>query len=291
MGYLETYNCLSSCVLCLSSKNHAMFYFLSKTLFYLFTPAGWVFFALLGAVFLRTPRWKRRFLISGLFLFWLLGNGPLVNEATRLWEVETPVLFPELANQPLRVAVVLTGGMINGLYKPAPIRPVLSTEGDRAGQALWLYKTGRVQKIIISGGGPTLRQGNLAFQTPGEADEGQMIRVFLETAGVPGTDVLLENKSKNTHENAQFTAQVLRQILPTSTCVLVTSAWHMRRAVACFQKQGLRVFPWPAAQLGERRSTAPGAYLLPNEKSFHNAQLLIREIVGYAMYWVAGYLD
>lgn len=263
-----------------------MFYFLSKTLFYLFTPAGWVFFALLGATFLPNPRWKRRFLISGLLVFWLCGNGPLINEATRLWEVETPVLRPKSANQPLRVAIVLTGGMINGLYRAAPIRPVLSTESDRAGQALWLYETGRVQKILISGG-----QGQLSFQTPSEADEGQMIRLFLETAGVPSTDIMLENKSKNTHENAQFTARLLRQQFQPGTGILVTSAWHMRRAVSCFQKEGLNVIPWPAAQLGERRSTAPGAYLLPNEKAFHNAQLLIRELVGYGMYWVAGYLD
>jgi uncharacterized SAM-binding protein YcdF (DUF218 family) len=263
-----------------------MFYFFSKTLFYLLTPAGWVFFALLGAVFLRNPRWKRRFLVTALALFWLLGNGPLVNEAIRVWEVEAPILTPKSATEPPRVAIVLTGGMINGLYKPTPTRPVLSTEGDRAGQALWLYKTGRVQKILISGG-----QGNLSFQTPSAVDEGQMIRVFLETAGVPATDILLENKSKNTHENAQFSARVLRRIAPASACVLITSAWHMRRARACFLKQGVTVLPWPAAQLSERRATAPGAYLLPNEKAFRDAQLLFREVVGYTTYWIAGYLN
>lgn len=268
-----------------------MFYFLSKTLFYLLTPAGWVFFALLGAVCLRNPRWKRRFAIVALGLFWLLGNGPLTNEAIRIWEVKPSDLQPKTPNEPPRVAVVLTGGMINGLYKPTPARPVFSTEGDRAGQALWLYKTGRVQKILISGGSPTLRQSNLAFQTPSEVDEGQMIRFFLETAGIPAGDILLENKSKNTHENAQFSARVLDQAFQASTCVLVTSAWHMRRARACFQKQGVNVLPWPAAQLSERRSVSPGAYLLPNEKAFRDAQLLFRELVGYGTYWIAGYLD
>jgi hypothetical protein len=57
-----------------------MFYFLSKTLFYLLTPAGWLFFSLLGAIFLRNLRWRRRSGITALALFWLLGNGPLVNE-------------------------------------------------------------------------------------------------------------------------------------------------------------------------------------------------------------------
>lgn len=267
-----------------------MFYFLSKTLFYLLTPAGWLFFSLLGAVFLRNPRWRRRLTITALALFWLLGNGPLVNEGIRAWEVAVPALPPKANNAPIRVAVVLTGGMINALYAPSPTRPVLNREADRAGQALWLYKTGRVQKVLISGGGPTLRQGDLAFQTPSEVDEGQMIRQFLETAGVPATDIILENKSRNTHENAQFSARVLRGHLRTNACGVVTSAWHMRRAMACFQKQGLVVTPWPAAQLTERRAVAPGAYLLPNEKAFGDAQLLFREVVGYAAYWIAGYV-
>jgi len=268
-----------------------MFYFFSKTLFYLLTPAGWVFFALVGAVFLRNTRWKRRFMVAALVLFWFLGNGPLQNEAIRLWEIEPAGLLPKSVSESPRVAVVLTGGMIKSLYKPTPVRPVLSHEADRAGQALWLYKTGRVQKIIISGGGPTSRQGNLSFHTPNEVDEGQMIRVFLETGGVPATNIVLENESKNTYENAQFSSRVLRQQFRMDTCVLVTSALHMRRAEACFQKQGLSVIPWSAAQLSERRAIAPGAYLLPNEKAFHDAHTLIREMVGYATYWFAGYLN
>lgn len=262
-----------------------MFYFFSKTLFYLLTPAGWVFFALLSAVFLRNTRWKRRFLVAALVLFWLLGNGPIQNEVIRLWEIEPTGLLPKSGTESPRVAVILTGGMINSLYKPTPIRPVLSHEADRAGQALWLYKTGRVQKLIISGG-----QGNLSFQTPSEVDEGQMIRVFLETGGVPAADILLENESKNTYENAHFSSRVLRQYFRTDRCVLVTSALHMRRAEACFQKQGLSVITWSAAQLSERRAIAPGAYLLPNEKAFHDAHTLIREITGYVMYWFIGYL-
>lgn len=267
-----------------------MFYFFSKLFSYVFTPAGWVFFSLLGAVFLRQARWRNRFLVAALVLFWTLGNGAIINEIIRVWEVPSPPLSPRATIAPPRIAVVLTGNMVNGLYPPNPIRPVFGHESDRAGQVLWLYKTGRVQKIIISGGGPTFRRENLAFRTPGAVDEGQMIRLFLETAGVPAVDIVLESQSKNTRENAQFSARLLRGRFRTSACVVVTSAWHMRRAAACFRKQGLTVIPWPAAQLTEQRATAPGAYLLPNEKAFQEAQLLFRELVGYVTYKAAGYL-
>ncbi|TAE31331.1 MAG: YdcF family protein [Cytophagales bacterium] len=262
-----------------------MFYFFSKTLYYLLTPAGWLFFSLLGAIFLRNVRWRKRLLISSLVVFWLLGNGPLTNELMRVWEIESPTLPIVATTGSPRVAVVLTGNMINALHEPTPLRPVLGREADRAGQALWLYKTCRVQKIIISGG-----QGNMVILTPSAVDEGQMVRSFLETAGVRAGDIVLEPRSKNTYENARFSATVLREQFRTDACVVVTSAWHMRRAMACFQRQGLRVTPWPAAQLSERRAVAPGAYLLPNEKAFGDAQLLFREMVGYVTYWVAGYL-
>lgn len=215
-----------------------------------------------------------------------MSNGPLVNEVMRVWEIETPAIPATLpGNPPPRIAVVLTGNMIYSLHEPTPIRPVFGREGDRATQALWLYKTRRVQKIIISGG-----QGDLAFQTPSAVDEGQMIRQFLQMAGVPDAAIFLEAKSRNTHENALFSARLLRQQFQTNACVVVTSAWHMRRSKACFEKQNVLVTPWPSAPLAERRAVAPGAYLLPNEKAFGDAQLLFRELVGYLTYWIVGYL-
>ncbi|KAB7732217.1 YdcF family protein [Rudanella paleaurantiibacter] len=262
-----------------------MFYFLSKTLFYLLTPAGWVFLALLGTVLIRQPRVKRRFALAALVLFWLFGNSQLVNEGLRIWEVPPAKLMPKAAGAPPRVAVLLTGGMINTLYEPQPLRPVFSHEADRAQQALWLYQTGRVQAIIISGG-----IGTLPFTTPGAVDEGEMVRLFLQRAGVPQAHILLENQSRNTYENALYSARLLRERFGTTDCVVVTSAWHMRRAVGCFQKQGLRVTSWSAGQLTERPSRAWGAYLLPAEKAFYEMQLLTRELVGYLMYRVTGYL-
>ena len=57
--------------------------------------------------------------------------------------------------------------------------------------------------------------------------------------------ILVESRSTNTYENAEFTKDILKGDAG-GRWVLVTSAEHMPRAVACFRKVGLNVVPWPA---------------------------------------------
>ncbi|SFC75130.1 YdcF family protein [Spirosoma endophyticum] len=269
-----------------------MFYFFSKTITYLLTPAGFLVITLLLVFYTKNVRYRRRFIGLSLVVFWLFGNSFLTNELASWWEYppQKPPAVP--ADSSVQIAVLLTGGMVNGM-KEIPVatpgsttngRFLLGREADRAGQALYLYKAGVVQKILISGG-----MGSLPFQPTPVSDEGHMTAQFLITAGVRSVDIILENKSRNTHENALYSAAVLRQRFHTNRCVVVTSAWHMRRAVACFQKEGVTVSPFPSSFLSGRRSFAPGEWLLPHEEAFFNAYYLVRELVGYVTYKVVGY--
>ncbi|MFD2569948.1 YdcF family protein [Spirosoma soli] len=262
-----------------------MFYFFSKTLNYLLTPAGWLVVSLMLAVFLKKPLRRRQFAGTALGIFWLFSNAFLTNELALAWEYAPA---PKPVDSTLSVAVLLTGGMINVMKEmPAPdksSRFLLDREADRAGQTLYLYKTGAVRKILISGG-----EGNLPFKAKSVSDEGHTIARFFITAGVRPSDIILENKSRNTHENAVFSANVLRQRFNTNRCVLVTSAFHMRRAAACFQKEGVNVTPFPSSFLSHRRLYAPGEWLLPSEEAFADAYFLVKELVGYVMYKAVGY--
>lgn len=263
-----------------------MFYFFSKTLSYLLTPAGWLVFALLLAFFTKSAV-RRRLLVGIAFgILWLFGNSFLTNELALWWEVP-PALVP--TDSTLTTAVVLTGGMIDVMkevpqQKEFDKRFLLNREADRAGQALYLYKIGVVRKILISGG-----MGDLPFQAKDINDEGQMTAHFLIMAGVRPADIILESKSRNTHENAVFTAKMLQQRFGTNRCILITSAPHMRRAVACFRKEGVDVTPFPASFLATRRSFMPGAWLLPNEQAFADSYYLVKELIGYLTYKIVGY--
>ncbi len=175
--------------------------------------------------------------------------------------------------------------MVNISKDVSADRFLLGHEADRAGQALYLYRTGAIQKILISGG-----PGDLSFQQKPLSDEGQMTARFLIMAGVRPGDIVLEPKSRNTHENALFSARMLRDRFHTNRCLLVTSALHMRRAVACFKKENVQVLPFPGGFLGSRRSFEPSEYILPHEKTFADSFGLVKELVGYVVYWVVGYV-
>lgn len=262
-----------------------MFYFLSKTAGYFLTPAGWLLALLAGA--LLFPTYRRRLLLLALGLFWLLGNSFLVNELAGIWEItgdKQPM--PRLRNDTTQtVAVVLTGGLTNTQVRVMPARPMLGLQADRLGQALFLYKTGRVQKILISGGST-----NLFFMRAETLHEGLEGMRFLHLAGVPARDMIWETQSRNTYENAIFSARVLRRTFHTDHCVLVTSAFHLRRATACFTKAGIRAMPFPAALLHEPRKFALAELLVPHEDAFTDAMHLLKELFGYVSYTVAGYI-
>lgn len=259
-----------------------MFYFFSKTLSYLITPAGWLVAVLLFALFTKKAMRRRIAVGVALSIFWLFGNTFLVNELALAWEYP-PAPVP--ADSTARFAVVLTGGMTNGETAVPDTRFLLDREADRAGQALYLYKQGAVEYILISGG-----NGDLPFSRNVISDENEITTRFFRTAGVPVGYVLHESKSRNTYENAMFTARFLRERANTNRCVLVTSAWHMRRAVGCFQKAGVVVTPFPGSFRSHPRTLTPGEWLLPNAQAFFDAHTLVKEISGYAVYWVAGYL-
>ena len=262
-----------------------MFYFLSKTAGYLLTPAGWLLASMVGA--LVFPRFRRRLLLISLGLFWLLGNTFLINELAGLWEMNsqsTPAPRA-LTDTTQTVAVVLTGGLTNTQLRVTPVRPMLAQQADRLGQALFLYKTGRVQKILISGG-----SGDLFFMNSELLHEGQEGMKFLQLAGVPTRDMIWETRSRNTHENALFSARVLRTTFHTNRCVLVTSAFHLRRATACFAKMGIQTAPFAAAYIHEPRKFIVADLLVPHEQAFGDAMHLIKELFGYVAYAVAGYI-
>ena len=109
--------------------------------------------------------------------------------------------------------------------------------GDRVMQAALLWRAGKAQTIIVTG-------GNLPWARSSTTDAG-FAAELLQAYGVPPDSIIVESNSRNTHENAINTAAIWRERHFRSG-LLVTSATHMPRALASFRKAGLDVAPWPA---------------------------------------------
>jgi uncharacterized SAM-binding protein YcdF (DUF218 family) len=253
-----------------------MFFILSKILYVLITPLTWIVLGVLIALLAKRPRLKRLALLTATILLLVFTNPFISNEAWLLWE-KPPKL---IATLPVYDAAIIFTGLTN--QDKTPHDRIYTNKGaDRVLHTVQLYKLGKCQKIIVSGGMGSLTD---KFET-----EAASLRRILLDAGVPDSAILLENKARNTYENAKFTKELLMQHPELKKLVLVTSAFHMRRSDACMKKAGVVVDTYPADFYTTDRKWSLSSMLVPNEYALFMWQKLLHEMAGYVTYKLVGY--
>ncbi|SNC64649.1 Uncharacterized SAM-binding protein YcdF, DUF218 family [Hymenobacter gelipurpurascens] len=255
-----------------------MFFVLSKILDFLISPMLWFIGLLLLALLLRHTKWRNRLLVAAVGLALLLTNAALVNEALLAWEVP-PVRLTSLGHHD--AGILLTG--ITATRKSPHDRVYVAQGADRLLHTLWLYRAGRIRKIIVSGGSGDLAGAKVRA-------EAQELTTLLRLAGVPQQDILLEKNSRNTRENALNTKALLARHPDIKSLVLITSAFHERRALGCFRAVGLQPAVFPASYYSSDRQTTLTYWLVPSDEAPRLWSVLLHEMVGYAVYRVLGYV-
>ncbi|MGV3539869.1 MAG: YdcF family protein [Rufibacter sp.] len=253
-----------------------MFFVLSKILQYLVSPLLWVIALLVFSLLSKKQVRKRNALRLALGLLLFFTNPFLINEIWLAWEPEA-VLMRDVASYD--AAVVLTG-VTRGDREPHD-RTHYAEGSERILDAIQLYKMGKVKKIIISGG-----SGSLLEVANSEAHDLRRTALF---AGIPAQDILLEEKSRNTRENAQYTKELLQKSPELDRLLLITSAFHMRRAMGCFEKAGVAVEPFPVDFYTHDPSFAVNDLLIPSLDAFKKWDHIMHEWLGYSMYKLLGY--
>jgi uncharacterized SAM-binding protein YcdF (DUF218 family) len=254
-----------------------MFFILSKILGFLTNPLVFVFAFLLASVFFKKTYLKKRYFWIGFSLLIFFSNDFIANEAMRAWEVEaTPY---KSISKVYAWGIVLTGVTLND--REPDDRVYFHHGADRVTHTIQLYKLGIIKKILISGG-----VGRVITKGRPEADELFKVMVM---AGVPEADIVIESKSANTHENA-VNARALLKDESAENCLLITSGFHMRRALACFEKQGFRTDTFSADFYTHPRQFTPDVLLVPRADSINLWQKLFKEWTGMIAYWIAGYV-
>ena len=252
------------------------FFIISKILDFLIDPLVWIIALLAFSLFSKNPKRKRRLLVTSLILLLVFSNPFLFDEAMRAWE--KPATRMSDIPGTYDAGIVLSGMV---MYDNSLDRIQFNRRNDRLMQAIALYREGKIKKIVFSGG-----SGSLVYDY---LKESEMVKKFLVEIGIPADDIVIENKSNNTHENAVFTKEVLQKELPNGKYILFTSAFHMRRAVACFKKAGIEVTPYSTDRYSGPRKFYPNHLLLPNAGILFDWNSLLHEIIGYGVYKVMGY--
>ncbi|RME64739.1 MAG: YdcF family protein [Nitrospirae bacterium] len=206
--------------------------------------------------------------ITGIFLFYLLSTELGVTILIGPLEKKYPPLKSLHFQRPY--VVVLTGGANDLSHIGIEVEPSGSST-KRLLKGIEIFQSSEDAILLIAGG----RGSADSPETP----EALVLERLAKALGVPEKRIIIEITSRDTWENAKNLATLLKNA--RGPVVLVTSAFHMQRAVWCFKKLGIRVIPAPT----DYRSSPITLYsLVPSAQALRDSSTAISEYLAYGWY-------
>jgi len=254
-----------------------MTFLLSKIALDLFLPPSGLLVLMVGGLLLM--RWKRSagrvLLFAGIALLYLLSIDPLSNMLLRPLERYAP---------PLRVVpagydaiVVLAGGASSVTWAGLATQPS-PTSLERVVHGVRLARGATMLPLVITGGsGDPSRPG---------ISEGEAMAEVAFSLGLPKRRVMTEKKSRNTLENARY---VRNKLGGEKSIILVTSASHMKRATAMFERAEFDVLPAPCGYRSSELTISIRSFI-PSASSLDDSSIALYEYAALLWYRVRGKL-
>lgn len=257
-----------------------MFFSLSKLFWFAATPSNFLTLAIVAGLILALTRLRRLGLgLAGAGALGLVAAGfsPLAN-----WII-IPLenRFAAYADVGRVDGVIVLGGSFQAGESAARGQATINEAGERIVALADLARRYPDAKLVFSGGAGEL----LTAEIP-EADG---LKHFLGAFGVPAERVTFENRSRTTSENAAFSRDLVRPG-PAERWLLVTSAWHMPRAIGCFRKAGFAVIAYPV-DFRTRGWRDGGRLFASAADGLRRLEVGVKEWLGLAGYRAAGYID
>ena len=232
---------------------------------------------LIGLVLMRTGFvcTGRRLVSASIILFLAFGLLPLSKMLIAPLEERFP---PWDASAGAPDGIVVLGGAIESAI--APVRPAseLNEAAERITVVAELARKYQSARILYSGG-----DWSLVTQAGSEA---HIAGALFETFGVPARRLILEDRSRNTAENAEFSRR-LAMPKPGERWLLVTSAYHMPRSIGTFRRAGFAVEAYPV----DYRTTGPTDLWVPFDSiatGLRRTDTAAHEWLGLLAYWLTG---
>lgn len=245
-----------------------MLFVLKKILTALITIPGVIIVFLLGTGIIGVLRRGRMWyanIIAGVVIY-AISIAPLANFF--MSSIEQSAVY---RNERVDVMVVLGGGLsegvadFSGMHLPSPDMMM------RLVDAVRIYR--KTEKPLIVSGG-VVGSG---------VSEASVARRVLIDLGVDAKDIILEERSRDTVENARFVRAIFRA-RGFRKGLLITSAYHMRRSLCIFAGEGLQVIPHAAGVLGEKKKYLDTFEFLPNIHDLRKSAIALKEALGCAFY-------
>ena len=178
--------------------------------------------------------------------------------------------------------IIVLGGALNPLIGKSRGVVAVNEAAERFIAGAELLRKFPNAKFVFTGGGA-------AMLLPDTAEAEGVKSLLFPALGLPADRLILESKSRNTYENAVFTKELLAPKV-NERWILVTSAFHMPRAVACFRKAGFTLIPWPVDYRTRGMEDLTLFFAQPSE-GLKRVDKGMREWIGLLAYWLSGKTD
>lgn len=220
-----------------------------------------------------------RLLLATVLIYVVGGLSPLAS--TMMLALERHYSHPAMEDLADVTGIIVLGGVVDALVSSTRNEIALNEAAERLTETAALAVRFPNARIVISGG-----DGALLYPSMGEAG---VAKRFFTRIGIDGGRIVFEEKSRNTTENAAFTKALVTP-RPGERWLLVTSAFHMPRAMGCFRAAGFDLMPWPV----DYRSRGPEDLLQfsasPSE-AWRRIDLAAKEWVGLLVYLLLGKIE
>ena len=257
-----------------------MFFLASKIVWIIASPITLlILIGLIGVLFARSRigRWSQAVSAVALALLLALAVTPI--GYLLLWPLENRFPQPP-ADMPAPYGILILGGALNGPMSLARHQATFE-EGERVVEAALLAKKYPDARVVFSGGN--------GWVLGGPSTEAEASRQLLVDLGVDPARITLEDRSRNTDENARFSAALVHP-RPSQRWLLVTSAFHMPRAMGLFEKAGFNVTAYPVA-FRTVEKPASVSWDIYTSRTLRAVELATREWVGLVAYRLTGRID
>lgn len=257
-----------------------MFFEISKLLHLFISPISWILLLLIIAFFLKKKKQKRTCFTLCFIIFLIFTDHPLFSYIKHLTVRNYSTAKIDTTKQ-YKLAIVMGG--FGSMNKETHQMRYEQDKADRLWEAVRLYKTGRVKRILITGD-PTS-----TIQSDGSSTV-ELFLLYMKQIGIPRTTFILEQKARNTKENASYTSKILREEnISDKDCILITSVSHIKRSLLCFAKVGLHPDYFPV-NIYDKPQKFNHRDFYPKWSATVDWEDLLNEWIGDSAYRIMGYI-
>ncbi len=260
-----------------------MFFIASKIFWMIASPINLLLFAALVGVLLcygRRARFGRALALTANLILVAAAILPVGVLLIAPLENRFPQPPPDL---PPPEGIIVLGGAINDQASAARGQTVFDEGGERLTEAVILAKRYPQARVVYT-------SGSASFVPGATSTEALQARTLMSQMGIAPERVTIEDKSRNTDENARFTAAIVHPE-PSQRWLIVTSAFHVPRAMGVFEKVGFNAVAYPVSFYTIGRWRVDLRLSFKSERNLRVFETALHEWIGLAAYWLSGRSD